>query len=189
MSCRALFAPREETWRCLNDCRRWNFIVHVQWSGRGGVPIKQTVWEYFISMVSGGFKHKIKINRCWCRTSVLSQGKFLLFILPYSSIPGNFGFFSTLWLTRGDKKCPCNFTYYQMLRKLLGEKEMYFCIISSWKGKLMSSVIFWASTPTTRTCAAKHCRSNAGRCLSVQKRWDFRHSSGFPLGRIALMGL
>lgn len=119
MSYRALFTLREETWQWLNECRRWIFIVYVQWSrwGRGGSPDKP---DYtFICMVSGDIKHKIKTNRCCCSCSILSQEKFLFFILPLSySIPVNFAFFFYTEAEKGrDKKCP-------WLRKLLGKRDV-----------------------------------------------------------------
>lgn len=151
--------------------------------GEGGMLISQTIWEYFMCMVSGDIKHKIKTNRCWCSCNIFSQEKFLCFILPFSFYLCKFWVLFLHWGREGE------------IRSVLGlesswGKEMYFCIILSWKGKWMSSVTFWASSPTTRTCAAKHCQSNVGRCLSVQKRCDFRHSfsSGLPSGRFGLMG-
>lgn len=102
----------------------WRFVRSGV--GEGGVPMRQPVWECFVCRVSDGFNWKVEINRCWCRTRLLSWElpplpRTLLLSL---SVSVNLGFFSTLWLRRGDAKCLWpNFTCNWPLRKLLGKGD------------------------------------------------------------------
>lgn len=67
----------------------------------------------------------------------------LFSLFPSRSIPGNLGFFSTLWLRRGDKKCPWpNITYYQALRKLLGKRDVLLYYLEL-KGEMNVICHFW----------------------------------------------
>lgn len=110
----------------LNDARRWNLAVCARWSGREGIPMRQPVWECFVCRVSAGFNWKVEINRCWCRDQASLMGTASSSMLPlaFSLVSVNLGFFSTLWLRRGDAKCLWpNFTYNWPLRKLLGKRD------------------------------------------------------------------
>lgn len=103
-------------------------MVCVQWSGREWGPHKADymgilhMYGIWWLPVRNENKQMLVQGLAFCLRGHPSS---LFSLFPSRSIHGNLGFFSTLWLRRGDQKCPWpNFTYYQALRNLLGEGDV-----------------------------------------------------------------